>query len=66
MTVIGDKVCSFPHCNRPAVAHVLKMHYYQTGNILDKEAVCELHHACVMEPDDKRAQEMLKAISPTD
>lgn len=64
MTVIGDKVCSFPKCSRLAVAHVLTMHYYQTGNLLAKNAVCELHHACVMEPDSAKAHEMLKTIQP--
>jgi hypothetical protein len=63
MTVIGNKICSFPKCGRPAIAHILKMHYYQTGNLMSKEAVCEPHEACVMEPDDKTAMAMLTAIS---
>ena len=62
-TTIGDKLCSFPNCSRPAIAHILKMHYYQTGNLMSKEAVCEAHEACVMEPDDKTAMAMLEAIS---
>lgn len=61
--VIGDKVCSFPKCVRPAVAHIKITHHYQIGDLDSWESVCQPHLECVQCPDDVKAEEMLRAIN---
>ena len=61
--IIGSQLCSFPKCTRPAIAHILVTHKYEIGDLVSKNAVCAPHHACVIEPDDKTASEMLALVA---